>query len=368
MSKLIADSELLTEQSPLAPLPHPIYFVHNDAKLCEWLAQVTGVPSFASFYNPAMGASCSWIVNTYLQLKHRGLEVYLVPRYIPGRICIIARQGTTAKRLLLHLPFRSYVVACQTDGARPALCERCIVQNQLNITGPTDHFIHHWPQPDLQPRNPARGTTVENIAYKGRWLYMPESLTGDDFATQLSQRGYHLLSPDSTQAKHGAWEQWGDYTEADVVLGLRNYTSPAYLAVKPATKLINAWIAGCPALMGPEPAFQQLRQSELDYIEVRTPEEVIAALEQLRSQPKLYEAMVENGFRRAQEFTTERIVEQWRDLLAGPIAEGYEQWLQDSWVQKHCARPVQFVYRLFKQRCDRKRWDKLAWHTDPNAG
>jgi hypothetical protein len=84
---------------------------------------------------------------------------------------------------------------------------------------------------------------------------------------------------------------------------------------KPATKLVNAWQAGVPALLGPEQAFQELRRSELDYLEVASVAEAREAVLQLRRDPGLYRAMVENGLRRGEEFAPEALVPRWAGLL-----------------------------------------------------
>lgn len=141
------------------------------------------------------------------------------------------------------------------------------------------------------------------------------------------------------------FQDWSDYTEADIVFAVRNATEYD-LTLKPALKLINAWFAGCPAILGPEPGYQALRKSELDYFEVCSPEEAVAAVRRLKDNPALYAAMVQNGYERAKEFTTEQLAERWRDLLADPIATGYERWLQQSTVQKVAGRPIQFAWRV----------------------
>ena len=113
-----------------------------------------------------------------------------------------------------------------------------------------------------------------------------------------------------------------DYRECDAVLAVRDLTESDYNA-KPASKLINAWHAGVPALLGPEPAFQALRRSELDYLEVRSPQAVLRAIIELRENPDRHHQMVLNGLARAQEFTVSRIASQWRDVLAGPVTDGF---------------------------------------------
>lgn len=118
---------------------------------------------------------------------------------------------------------------------------------------------------------------------------------------------------------------WHDYRHADVVLAVRNLTAKDALA-KPASKLVNAWLAGVPAILGPEPAYREIRRSDLDYIEVKTAQEALDALARLRSTPGLYQAMVENGRKRGADFTEPATVRRWVDLLDGPVHEAYCAW------------------------------------------
>jgi hypothetical protein len=347
----------MSEYQPLEPLPYPVYFVRNDPGLCEELAHVTEMPAFEHFYRHQSGGSSSWIVQSYLQLKCRGLDVRLVSHYVPGHICVVSREELMKRRLLSSsLPFRSYLVVCQQDRPRPEICEHRIVQNHRTLLQPNDHFLPHWPQPDLRSRDLSRGSRVENLVFKGRWYYLPEQYKDPAFINQLTSLGFNFsTTPDYVVDL----SEWTNYSDADVLLALRQ-RSDLYLASKPPTKLINAWFAGCPALLGSEPAYQQLRQSELDYIEVNSPEEVIAALQRLREQPSLYQAMVENGWKRAKEFTPDRLAGLWRDLFAGEIAKGYQQWLKQFWAWKLAGRPCQFSYRILKQELERRRFNRLT--------
>lgn len=49
--------------------------------------------------------------------------------------------------------------------------------------------------------------------------------------------------------------EWHDYQHVDAVLAIRD-CPPVVLATKPASKLINAWKAGVPALLGPGTGLQ----------------------------------------------------------------------------------------------------------------
>jgi hypothetical protein len=91
-------------------------------------------------------------------------------------------------------------------------------------------------------------------------------------------------------------------------------------------KLWNAWRAGVPAILGPEPGFRDYRQSELDYIEVNNAEEAFQALIRLRDNPNLRRAMVDNGFRRMNECSVEIIIGQWKDFINGPLQAYANDW------------------------------------------
>lgn len=343
-------------QSQLPPLPHPVYFVLRegvwDDLITENLPTDQLPPPIEDVYQRFRNAADAWGAQTYIQLKRRGLNVFLVPDFVPNQICVVTYDHLA----LRALPYSSYVVCCKHDRGRPEICEQRIVQNQLDIlNAATDHLMPVWPQPCLKPRDPARQSRVENLVFKGRMIYLATPFRSTEFIADLEALGIQLqVSPDNLEA---AYQFWTDYSTADVVIAVRNCTDYD-LSIKPPSKLVNAWLAGTPAILGPEPAFQALRQSELDYFEVRQPEEAIAALRRLQDEPGLYQAMVENGRRRAQDFTADRLAERWRDLLAGPIAAGYEQWMQQSLLEQQIGRPLQFGVRCVQHKLERRKFFK----------
>lgn len=340
----------------LVPLPYPVYFVRNDPELCEMFAHVSQFPPFEQFYRAEWGGSSSWIVQTYLQLKCRGLDVHLVPHYVPDAICVVSREELMQRRLLKSLPFRSYLVVCQQDRPRPYICQQRIVQNRLNILTDRDHYLPHWSQPDLKVREAARGDRIQNLVFKGRWYYLPEPYKSEDFVRQLQAIDIHF----TTDADYNVdLQNWTDYSAADVLIAVRQ-RSDLYLESKPATKLINAWMAGCPALLGAEPAYQELYQSELDYIEVNSPQEAIEALLRLKRNPELYRAMIENGWQRAKEFAPDKIAALWRDLLAGAVATGYERWRRKFALWKPIEHPLRFGVQLVRQEQERRHFNQLT--------
>jgi Glycosyl transferases group 1 len=345
LQKNLNNHPFATQETLFPPLPYPVYFVTKDPKWLD-LIQCDSLPPVASLYERCLKDHDIWSAQAYIDLKQRGFNVHLVADPVPGQICVIPYYHLYPKDLL----FKSYVVACQHDSPHPKLCNQRIVINPSRVLDHTHHFLPHRPQPNLKPRNSERGATVQNLVFKGKAFNLCPPFRSPEFLAELEALGIQLITnTEQVQSDRDTFAGWADYSQADVVLAVRNLTE-FDVSRKPALKLINAWFAGCPAVLGPESAYQALRKSPLDYIEVRTPEEAIAALQYLQNHPDIYQAMVENGLRRAQEFTPDRIVLAWYDLLSGPIAKGYEAWLQQSSIQKHLVRPAQYVWQVAMHR------------------
>ena len=178
-------------------------------------------------------------------------------------------------------------------------------------------FIPCWPQPGLVPRNSERSAKLEAIAFKGYSVNLNSAFKSQQWVAFLQEQGIRWAE-DSTEWQGNLPSQvstsWNDYSEVDLILAVREDTNDGY-ENKPASKLVNAWMAGAPALLGPEYAYREMRRSELDYIEVSTVDEAIEAVERLKSRPDLYLEMIENGKERAGEFTREKLTERWASLL-----------------------------------------------------
>jgi len=324
----------------LAPLPFPVtFFCHEPERWSELFSgREDSVPDPDTIHRRIINNEDCWIIQTYLQLKRRGLNVHLANNFIPQTICVASTLNFGAR----DNPFSSFVVGCRSDGFKPALSDFTIVQNQAQIESETDVLIPHWPQPGLIPRSPERGISIKNLVFKGWQNNLYESFRSPQFCQALDHLGVQLVinSPLNDDIV-----EWHDYSNADLVIAVRDLTEQDAL-VKPASKLINAWLAGVPALLGPEPAFRDLRQSPLDYIEVKRPEEVLDAIRRLQQDPNLYQQMIENGLKRAEAFTTDCIAQQWRDVLAGPVAQRYTRWRQRTSI----SRIGEFTLRLFRQK------------------
>lgn len=332
-----------TEQlkTSLTPLPFPVTFVCNyPQKWPELFSSTTldSLPKPSEIHSRIITNEDCWIILTYLYLKQRHLNVSISDRFIPGEICVVSSIDFRIKQKT----FSSFVVGCRSDGHKPVLCNFAIVQNQANVESKTDVFIPHWPQPGLNPRNQKRGNRIENLVFKGNEGNLYEAFRSPEFIRELENLGVRLVI--SPKPKNQPVE-WHDYSDADLVIAVRDLPQKDYL-VKPASKLVNAWMAGVPAILGMEPAFAHLRQDPLDYIEVRTPQQAIDAIRRLKTEPSLYQHMIANGLKRSEDFTVDRIAQQWHNVLGGSVAQRYSFWRQRT----QFSRMGEFAINAFRNQ------------------
>jgi hypothetical protein len=192
-------------------------------------------------------------------------------------------------------------------------CDLALVQNGV-APAARERFVPLWPQPGLNPRDAGR-RGIRRVAYLGRTGAAPRWFRDDEFHHSLNRRG---VTFDVRR------DGWGDYRAVDIALASRE-ESAAVLATKPATKLYNAWLAGVPMLATPEPAYREVRRSPIDFIEISGAREAVRAIDLLRANPRLYEAMVANGHRRGAEFEVDATRRRWMALLEREIMPAFER-------------------------------------------
>ncbi len=285
----------------------------------------------------------NWIVQTYVRLRGalraRGFEVRIGERFERGAICVAHRDDLNRYGDPLH---DCYIVAARADRPPVRVAQIEVVQNRQQAGSSRARLVPHWPQPGLLARDPARGARLERAVYYGRDNSVPAWYRDPAFHRALAALGVSLVVRD-----HG----WNDYRDVDIVLAHRDET-PSMLANKPASKLVNAWLAGVPALAAPEPAFEALQRSPLDFVATRDAASTLAALEALVRDPGRYRAMVDNGRRRAGDFSVEAVRARWLDLLAGEAAPAFRRWR----ARPAPARWAQSVLAMTAQKLEAKRF------------
>ncbi len=292
----------------------------------------------------------SWILQTYVLMRQGGFAVERAPMPRPGFVNVVhpfffglRDRGT-----------RAFLLACRADAHRPWSANFWLEQNGARGETHRNSWVPHWPQPGLIPRDAARGALIETLVFKGEALNFDARFRDPAFLEDLRQLGVSLrldVFAGVTETPTGPRTvfDWHDYSTADLVIAARNL-SPEDAAGKPASKLVNAWAAGVPALLGPEPAFREQRRTELDYIEIRGPDDVLAAVRALRARPELYRAMIANGRTRATEFTTARVLDRWRGVLNGPVRAAFLAWEKKTPVE----RTALVLRDLFRDRAAKR--------------
>ncbi len=258
------------------------------------------------------------MLQTWARLRDAGCAVELVGEVPRGAEVLVFH--TKHRRLVARAWRRlrgTVLVSVRADGREAAIADVEIVQNGRFADGRHRFFIPHWPQPGLIPRDPSRGAEVRSVAFRGLSRHLHPELRSPAWASWLADRGIEWSSTEHD------WNpatidrlslDWHDYRHVDVVLALRP-PDPNGHRSKPASKLVNAWAAGCPAVLGEEYAYRELRRTALDYLEVADPAAARSCVQLLCSSPALFEDMVANGRSRARDFTVPVITAKWAELL-----------------------------------------------------
>jgi hypothetical protein len=282
----------------------------------------------------------TWTLQTFLNVREAGYPCRLVQQLPESGIVVSHRDFLP---VFLRPRANLYVVCIKADRNRHSWADFHILQNESDPLRDSADGRHRsaalpfWPQPSLLPRDPQRGTRVENVAYLGRPLNLAEELRADSWPAELRTLGINWQVPERSR--------WNDYRNLDVTVSVRNFDTRALahdpvqnVDSKPASKLVNSWIAGVPAILARESAYERVRRSPLDFIAVDSMTELRAALQFLRNDPAQYRDMVENGRERAAEFSAPAVAQVWVKLLEGDIASRYAAWTRRPVVTRILTR------------------------------
>lgn len=270
------------------------------------------------------------VPHTFLRLQERGHDVLLTDK-VPQSGIVVVYSGDMPS-FLKHLKSKKKltIISVESDRriAENSVADFVVQHNGLNIDNVRRIYIPNWPQVGLIPRDTTRLSELRTVHYKGNIENLHPSFLTADWESALHDLDMKfVVDADITASdwrdgtlgeriRVGSTSGWRDYSENDVILAVRPRRPRGdRVKPKPAVKLVNAWRAGTPALLGPEPNFQELRRTELDFIEVSSPSEAYAALYKLKENPSLYLKMIQNGLHRGQAFSNASITQLWEDFL-----------------------------------------------------
>ena len=254
----------------------------------------------------------NWCLQTYhILAKRNNLPVQCSNRLEKNCINIIHSDQILALR---GNP-GEFVVCVRADYPRRMWTHYHLVQNKNQLTANTS-YIPHWVQPGLIKRDPNR-QGVERVAYAGEPYNGNLAGTSDTWKTLFEPHGIEFST-----LSYGAWH---DLSKVDVLVGIRSFDDQPHNN-KPPTKLFSAWHANIPFIGGHDSAFKQVGKPGEDYLLAGTPQEVLEAVLKLRNDPNLYHKLVQNGARKAAEYTEQSIAETWENVLTHKVLPRYQQW------------------------------------------
>ncbi len=300
----------------------------------------------------------SWVVRTYYELSVRGHDVSIGPTLDPGAVNVVPARDFGRRQRRLDC----FILVPRGDAHHPMLADFVVHQNGVRPDGPRAASVWHWPQPGIVPRATGRAPRIATLVYKGRPKNLDAGFRAPDFAAGLAALGARFDIDEIATMTGG--HSWNDYAGADAVLAVRNLTRYD-ASKKPASKLMNAWIAGVVPLLSPEPAFEELRRDPLDYIAVRHTDDALAAVARLNDDPALFERYVARGRERAAEIAEDRLSGRWVDVLNGPVATAFARWRRRGRLTRAAGAAVGMALEPVSKRVDLHRLRHGARILDP---
>ena len=296
-------------------LPAPLRIVHMER---DGWQKAVAAESFdalmardpAALHAFSLNGDLLWTVQTWCRLReagYGGIELAVQPA--PGRINM-AKSKVWSR---LGRPAECFAVSIQADYPRVLWAQFHIQQNR-DLVEADGAYQTLWPQAAIVPRD--RERPVRRVGFLGK-LDGNLALNEAEWTRLLAERGLEFVARPA--------DQWNDFSDIDIALGIRDFSHRRH-SHKPPNKLLNAWIAGVPFVGGRDSAFCQVGTPGEDYLRAITLEDALLALEHLRDDAALYHRLVEAGGRRAKAFSTPAIVREWVRNFEGPIALRYREW------------------------------------------
>lgn len=260
----------------------------------------------------AKGGAIAWCYLTYSRLTAAGVAGLTLSNTLDRAAINVVHSEHLA---VLPDPGGAFIVSAQADHLRRPGAQFHVVQNRNQVKANTV-WIHHWPQPGLIGRS-SEITRVRKVAYVGQTYNGNLALDVETWRAQCRQQGFEFSAPGSGN--------WFDMSSYDACIAIRSFDRRGY-DNKPASKLINAWLAGLPLIGGYDSAYAQIGRPGEDYLLAETMEQTLNWLIKLDAEPDFRAALVARGRARAVEFDNDAVAALWRAALEGPIAQRFAWW------------------------------------------
>lgn len=195
------------------------------------------------------------------------------------------------------------------------------------------------PQRGLKPRRPDRFGHIRSLAFKGNPENVPPDMRAESWTAELASRGISWWL-DAPRRTDGSDQRWHDFSDVDAIVCMRNPAKRRDITRKPATRLINAWRAGCIPLADREAGYQELASDEHDVFYVDGVASCLDVLDRLNGNRRLLERVEARIMRRRADFAPEDVLTRWQvALLESAAARECSGWR--SWTRTGMAAAAQ---------------------------
>jgi len=311
------------------------------------------------FWSGNRSGKWNWTIQTYNNLKKIGCKCQLT-NDIETEGIVIAHRGVIGND---YIPHRKQLLVCVLAERYPHdFCQNHILQNPVQeqkfgriirskldefYLGTSHKYLKYWPQPEIIPRSDSRGDMFERVVFMGVENQIDPTLLSVAFRDWMEANGF---SWDLVFDK----SKWNDYSQVDAVISVRKFGGYRY-DNKPASKLVNSWFAGVPALLGEESSFQYEGRQDEDYLEVKNIEDLKQKLLLLKKNVELRKMIIANGFERLQYYDVPAVSLEWKQYLEGSLKDAYIKWINLSKTQCFAylsmKRILRFRKRVSKRVC-----------------
>jgi hypothetical protein len=261
-----------------------------------------------------------WTLRTYLELKSH-FHCILTDRMPKNGIIFFFRGSVN----LTQKPERGQFWVCMVaDSTWHPFSHVNIFQNQRAAArNPRSYFIRHWQQLNIKPSVSAN-ICPKNIAYFGDVANLAPELRSEEWTRFTRNNGFRFLLPPI--------HAWNDYTDIDIVLGIRSFETSKTYDNKPASKLINAWRANTVFIGGGDSAYADESSSELDYICASSYASLKSWLIKLRDEPGLFTLYQQQTRVCTERFPDAFFKEQWLRLVTEELGPLSQKAISTGWL------------------------------------
>ena len=191
-----------------------------------------------------------------------------------------------------------------------------VVPNGILAERKNQKYLPHLPQRGLVARDSTRGNLLRNFEIKCYEHNIPDNL----FEIASAIKKVHpetYLKIDSPKSSDSSDNNWHDFREVDISLILRSQKFKNIFSDdrKPATRLVNAWVAGTIPFVDPLPAYLEIIRDKVDGFVIYEVGDIEKTLIELMSNPEYLSEVREAVRIRSQEYQVDKILDDWENAL-----------------------------------------------------